>query len=119
MTKKSTFDQVRAEQLKYNAKRETGYREQALKLFPHICGRCAREFSGKNLSELTVHHVDHNHDNNPPDGSNWELLCLYCHDEEHSKFENQVRYGSSKKSEQAPATYNPFAGLKEQMDKKK
>ncbi|WP_439135990.1 YajD family HNH nuclease, partial [Pseudomaricurvus sp.] len=115
MNKKSTFDQVRAEQLKYNAKRASGYREQALKLFPHICGRCAREFSGKNLSELTVHHVDHNHDHNPPDGSNWELLCLYCHDEEHSKYENLVRYGSSKDSEKAPATYNPFADLKEQM----
>ncbi|MFA7667514.1 MAG: HNH endonuclease, partial [Burkholderiaceae bacterium] len=22
-------------------------------------------------------------DDNPPDGSNWELLCLYCHDNEH------------------------------------
>jgi hypothetical protein len=118
MNNKSTFDQVRAEQLKYNAKRAAGYREQALKLFPHICGRCAREFSGKNLAELTVHHVDHNHDNNPPDGSNWELLCLYCHDEEHSKFENLVRYGSGTKSERAPATHNPFANLKEQMDKK-
>jgi hypothetical protein len=66
-----------------------------------------------------VHHVDHDHDNNPPDGSNWELLCLYCHDEEHAKFENLVRYGSSKESEKAPATHNPFAGLKEKMDKKK
>ncbi|MGC8120181.1 YajD family HNH nuclease [Marinobacter sp. VGCF2001] len=119
MNKKPTFDQVRAEQLKYNAKRASGYREQALKLFPHICGRCAREFAGKNLSELTVHHVDHNHDNNPSDGSNWELLCLYCHDEEHSKFENLVRYGSRKESNQAPATHNPFADLKEKMDQKK
>ena len=32
-----------------------------------------------------MHHKDHNHDNNPPDGSNWELLCLYCHDNEHSR----------------------------------
>ncbi|WP_438971825.1 YajD family HNH nuclease [Methylophaga sp.] len=119
MNKKSTFDQVRAEQLDYNAKRASGYREQALKLFPHICGRCAREFSGKNLPELTVHHIDHNHDNNPPDGSNWELLCLYCHDEEHSKFENLVRYGSRKESEKAPATHNPFADLKDKMDKEK
>src|ERR1044071_1959021 len=29
---------------------------------------------------------DHNHDNNPPDGSNWELLCLYCHDNEHQRY---------------------------------
>jgi len=34
--------------------------------------------------ELTVHHRDHNHDNNPKDGSNWEWLCIYCHDNEHS-----------------------------------
>ena len=62
----------------------TDYREQALKLFPWVCGRCGREFSGKNLRELTVHHKDHDHSNNPPDGSNWELLCIYCHDEEHT-----------------------------------
>jgi hypothetical protein len=23
--------------------------------------------------------------NNPPDGSNWENLCVYCHDDEHSR----------------------------------
>ncbi|MGD1971977.1 MAG: YajD family HNH nuclease, partial [Desulfobacterales bacterium] len=61
------------------------YRQKALKLFPHVCARCGREFEGKKLRELTVHHKDHNHDNNPPDGSNWELLCIYCHDNEHSR----------------------------------
>jgi 5-methylcytosine-specific restriction endonuclease McrA len=61
------------------------YRQQALKLFPHVCARCGREFEGKKLRELTVHHKDHNHDNNPPDGRNWELLCIYCHDNEHSR----------------------------------
>ena len=81
-----SFEQVRAEQLEYNEKREKGYREQALKIYPWICGRCAREFDRKNLSELTVHHVDHDHDNNPRDGSNWELLCIYCHDEEHGLY---------------------------------
>lgn len=63
----------------------TSYRAKALKLLPHICGSCAREFSDKRLKELTVHHKDHNPNNNPPDGSNWELLCLYCHDHEHAK----------------------------------
>jgi len=111
-----SFKQVRAEQLEYNAKREAGYRERALKMYPWICGRCAREFDRKNLSELTVHHVDHNHDNNPNDGSNWELLCIYCHDEEHSKFESHVRYGSTKAAELKPATHNPFAGLKAKME---
>ena len=66
------------------AERQAGYRMRALKLFPHLCARCGREFSGKRLKELTVHHKDFNHENNPPDGSNWELLCLYCHDDEHA-----------------------------------
>ncbi|MGB5510811.1 MAG: YajD family HNH nuclease [Woeseiaceae bacterium] len=69
-----------------SAEREKGYRAQALKLYPKICARCGREFSGENLRELTVHHKDHNHDNNPADGSNWELLCLYCHDNEHARY---------------------------------
>jgi hypothetical protein len=114
----NNFEKVRAEQLKYNAEREGGYRERALKIYPWICGRCTREFDRKNLSELTVHHVDHNHDNNPNDGSNWELLCLYCHDEEHTKFGHFVRYGSTKDAEVKPATYNPFADLKAKMEAK-
>ncbi|MEH6635151.1 MAG: YajD family HNH nuclease [Halioglobus sp.] len=114
----NSFEAVRAQQLEYNAKRETGYRERALKIYPWICGRCAREFEGRNLPELTVHHVDHNHDNNPNDGSNWELLCIYCHDEEHTKFENLVRYGGTKNKEVEPATYNPFADLKAKMTAK-
>jgi len=122
MEKKSTgnYEKVRAEQLAYNANRAKGYRERALKLYPWICGRCAREFTRVGLSELTVHHIDHNHDNNPEDGSNWELLCIYCHDEEHAKFENLVRYGSRTESEPTAATYNPFADLKAKMqdDKK-
>jgi len=32
-----------------------------------------------------VHHRDGNHDYNPPDGSNWENLCVYCHEAEHSR----------------------------------
>ncbi|MGO4891952.1 YajD family HNH nuclease [Flavobacterium sp. W21_SRS_FM6] len=110
-----SYEQVFAQQQEYIAKRASGYREQALKIYPWICGRCRREFTRRNLSELTVHHVDHNHSNNPTDGSNWELLCLYCHDEEHSKFENLVRYGSTQDDEVKASTYNPFADLKERM----
>lgn len=113
-----SFQQVRAKQLEYNARRESGYRERALKIYPWICGRCAREFARRNLSELTVHHVDHNHDNNPADGSNWELLCIYCHDEEHSKFENFVRYGNTATVKAKGATHNPFADLKAKMEGK-
>lgn len=66
------------------AARQAGYRARALKLFPHVCARCGRSFEGKRLRELTVHHKDVNHNNNPHDGSNWELLCIYCHDDEHA-----------------------------------
>lgn len=73
------------------ARLESGYREKALKLFPWVCGRCSREFVYSNLRELTVHHIDHDHTNNPEDGSNWELLCLYCHDHEIPKPISTVR----------------------------
>ncbi|MFP4306779.1 MAG: YajD family HNH nuclease [Desulfococcaceae bacterium] len=79
------LSQVIAEQRKHQKDRENTYREKALKMFPWICGRCGREFEGKRLKELTVHHKDHNHDNNPPDGGNWELLCIYCHENEHAR----------------------------------
>ncbi|TVP58751.1 MAG: HNH nuclease family protein [Halomonadaceae bacterium] len=114
----SKLDRVLQQQRDYINQREKGYREQALKLYPWVCGRCSREFSHANLRELTVHHVNHDHDDNPSDGSNWELLCLYCHDEEHHKFEHFVRYGGSKESSRTAATHNPFAGLKEAMGKK-
>jgi hypothetical protein len=90
--------------------REKGYRERALKLFPPVCGRCGREFTGRRLRELTVHHRDHDHDNNPPDGSNWELLCLYCHDNEHQKYLLEGTAPPDRGSE-ARATYKPFADL--------
>src|SRR5206468_13049929 len=63
------LDRIVAEARRAAEKRERGYREQALKIYPWICGRCAREFTRANVRELTVHHRDHNHDNNPPDGS--------------------------------------------------
>lgn len=92
------------------SQREQGYREKALKMYPWVCGRCAREFSGKRLSELTVHHKDHNHDNNPEDGSNWELLCLYCHDNEHSRYtDNQYFAESTPGADKGPKT--TFKGL--------
>src|SRR5438552_9221859 len=74
----SKLDRILAEARRNAKEREQSYREQALKIYPWICGRCGREFTHVNLRELTVHHRDHNHDNNPPDGSNWELLCVYC-----------------------------------------
>ncbi|MCW8853421.1 MAG: YajD family HNH nuclease [Gammaproteobacteria bacterium] len=115
------LDRVVAEARRNREQREKGYREQALKLYPWICGRCAREFNRKNLQELTVHHKDHNHDYNPPDGSNWELLCIYCHDNEHSRYKDYItggEYGNGEKKVEV-ATHNPFADLKKMMDEKK
>jgi 5-methylcytosine-specific restriction endonuclease McrA len=93
--------------------REKTYREQALKIYPWICARCGREFSGKRLRELTVHHKDHNHDYNPPDGSNWELLCIYCHDNEHSRYEDSAPYSEVTPGgkPETSSTYRPFADL--------
>ncbi len=99
-------------------KREPSYREQALKIYPWICGRCAREFTRANVRELTVHHRDHNHDNNPPDGSNWELLCVYCHDNEHQRQLEAAGGGSSPSAGGRASTYSPFADLKELLAKK-
>ncbi|MGH8441699.1 MAG: YajD family HNH nuclease [Nevskiaceae bacterium] len=93
------------------------YREPALKLFPWICGRCGRAFTHKSLHELTVHHRDHNHDNNPPDGSTWQLLCLYCHDNEHQKQLEAQRAGPAKPQARKVATGNPLADLRELIDK--
>lgn len=96
--------------------RLAGYREQALKLFPHVCARCTREFSGKNLRELTVHHKDHNHDNNPPSGSNWELLCLYCHDHEHTRGVQEQRSDDESTKQDLPSlVHSPFAHLKDKL----
>lgn len=117
----SKLDQIVADALRNKAQREQGYREQALKLYPWICGRCMREFTRENLRELTVHHRDHNHDNNPTDGSNWELLCVYCHDNEHSKYLDATSQGAAKSGgsqESVDTTFKPFADLKSLLTKK-
>jgi len=117
-SKTKNFDKVVAAARKASDEREQGYREQALKMYPHICGRCSREFTRENLHELTVHHRDHNHDNNPSDGSNWELLCLYCHDNEHQRqLEAQNNSGIVNEDQSEAATFNPFADLKNMMKK--
>ena len=110
-----------AEARQSRSQREKTYREQALKMYPWVCGRCGREFSGKKLRELTVHHRDHNHDYNPPDGSNWELLCLYCHDNEHSRHEDSAPYSEiAPNVEQASSdSFKPFADLEKLLKNKK
>jgi len=110
-----------AEARREREQREKTYREQALKMYPWVCARCGREFSGKKLRELTVHHKDHNHDYNPPDGSNWELLCLYCHENEHSRYEDSATFSEvTPGREQTPSSgYKPFADLEALLKNKK
>jgi hypothetical protein len=116
----SKLDQIVASARKDAEQRGMGYRERALKLYPWICGRCAREFTRVNLRELTVHHRDHNHDNNPSDGINWELLCLYCHDNEHQR-QTEAAAGKGGRPGQTAtgdvATHSPFANLKDLLQK--
>ena len=113
--------QTNAEARRNREQQEKTYREKALKLFAWICARCGREFSGKRLRELTVHHKDHNHDNNPPDGGNWELLCLFCHDNEHSRELNSEYYDEllPGESPDTSTTFKPFAGLEALLKKQK
>ena len=99
-------------------KRAAGYRAQALKLYPWVCGNCARTFTPANLQLLEVHHKNGNHDDNPPDGSNWELLCTYCHEHEHSKLKDMAGRTDTG-AELPPATHNPFAELKAMLERKK
>src|SRR5512145_609894 len=82
---KSAEETVR--EMKNAAKAPGGedYRERSLSLHGLVCARCGRDFSGMNRQLLTVHHKDGNHHNNPPDGSNWENLCAFCHEDVHSR----------------------------------
>jgi len=111
---------ILAEARQLRAWRGNLYRDPALKILPWICAWCGREFTSKKLHELTVHHKDHNHNNNPPDGSNWELLCMYCHESEHSRSLDREASGETAvhEDEDRPATYKPFADLKK-LGKKK
>jgi 5-methylcytosine-specific restriction endonuclease McrA len=110
------LDRIVADARRASDERAKGYREQALKLFPWICGRCAREFDRTNVHQLTVHHRDHDHHHNPPDGSNWELLCVYCHDNEHSRELEAAANGPPVTDEPtSPATHRPFADLAKRL----
>ncbi|MDX1595105.1 MAG: YajD family HNH nuclease [Gammaproteobacteria bacterium] len=112
---RNRLDDVVANAHRERQRRERDYRAQALKLYPWVCGRCGREFTRANLHELTVHHRDHDHDHNPPDGSNWELLCLYCHDNEHQRREEALARGGGGRGGETgtTTTHNPFAALQD------
>ena len=63
----------------------SNYRDRSLRIHGLICAKCRREFTHRNRQLLTVHHKDGNPRNNPVDGSNWENLCVYCHEDEHNR----------------------------------
>jgi hypothetical protein len=116
------LDRVVANARQAREEREAGYREQALKLYPWVCGRCGRTFTRENLRELTVHHKDMDHDNNPSDGSNWELLCLYCHDNEHQKYEEHMAaiaagHSGNAGESASTTTHRPFGDLEALLKK--
>lgn len=114
---RSKVDKLVLEARRQREQRESGYRERALKLFPWVCGRCAREFTHANVRTLTVHHKDGNHDNNPPDGSNWELLCIYCHENEHARLLDNAAGGGDGTPKDV-ATHKPFAALESLLKRK-
>lgn len=112
------LDAVVARARKEQDERNKGYRELSLKIHPWVCGKCRREFTRENLHLLTVHHKDHNHDNNPQDGSNWENLCIYCHDNEHSRYGDFIAGAGDIKPSSGPVMHNPFADLKAKLKAK-
>jgi len=105
------LDRVVAQARREREAREQSYRGRALALFPWVCGRCARSFDSVSVHQLTVHHRDHDHDNNPPDGSNWELLCIYCHENEHARVLDNDGRGVQPGDDTPAATHKPFADL--------
>ncbi len=119
-SKADKVDEFLARSRRNQAQSEKNYREQSLKIHPWVCARCGREFTNRNVHQLTVHHKDHDHENNPSDGSNWENLCIYCHDNEHRRhldYEDgaHVEVGDEKGD---TFTHNPFEKLKGLMEKK-
>jgi hypothetical protein len=53
---KDRLEQVVREARRNAEARAAGYREQALKLYPWVCGVCGRTFTHANLRLLEVHH---------------------------------------------------------------
>jgi hypothetical protein len=85
------------------------------------CTRISAHGAAANSRARNCASKDHNHDNNPPDGSNWELLCLYCHDNEHQEYLDEETFGKAGPSgSKGPiATYRPFEALADLLRKKK
>jgi predicted HNH restriction endonuclease len=82
---KSAEDSVREMKAAQKPPAGEDYRDRSLAIHGLICARCGRAFDESKRNLLTVHHKDSNHHNNPADGSNWENLCVYCHEDVHSR----------------------------------
>lgn len=102
---KSAEDAVRQMKISAQSKENDNYREKSLKIHGLICARCGREFNETNRNLLTVHHKDGNHFNNPADGSNWENLCVYCHEDVHSRGELAAYLASEQSQREASVVY--------------
>ncbi|MEJ2586419.1 MAG: YajD family HNH nuclease [Deltaproteobacteria bacterium] len=112
---KAVVARARREQKKL----EATYREKSLQIHPWVCARCGREFTNENLHELTVHHKDHDHTHNPADGSNWENLCIYCHENEHRRHLDYLDAEGAEVGDEKDAgfTHSPFSNLKDMLKK--
>jgi hypothetical protein len=115
-TDKSAQEVVR--EMKKSQKTPAGedYREKSLVIHGLVCARCGREFAESKRQLLTVHHKDGNHSNNPADGSNWENLCVYCHEDAHSRGVLADYLGNNNSNREASLVYNdqqssPGSGL--------
>ena len=115
------MDKLVAQARRLGEDRMKGYREQSLRIHPWVCARCGREFTSRNLHLLTVHHRDHDHENNPSDGSNWENLCVYCHDNEHRRYLDHLEGEAGRTQEETgkPVTHKPFENLTDLLKNKK
>ena len=103
---KSAEESVR--EMKKSQKSPAGedYREKSLAINGLVCARCGREFPESKRQLLTVHHKDGNHHNNPADGSNWENLCVYCHEDVHSRGVLAEYLGSDAQSREVSVVYD-------------
>ena len=95
-------------EMKKSQKPQAGedYREKSLAINSLVCARCGREFAESQRQLLTVHHKDGNHHNNPADGSNWENLCVYCHEDVHSRGVLAEYLGSDAQSREVSLVYD-------------
>jgi predicted HNH restriction endonuclease len=106
---KSAEELVREIKKSQKANLDDDYRGKSLAINGLVCARCGREFTESNRHLLTVHHKDGNHENNPADGSNWENLCVYCHEDIHSRGVLAEYLGNNYSGREASLVYDDSA----------